>query len=302
MPFDSPDLHPSLPPSLGAASQLAEEGFCLVRDLVDPALVGALYEDLKPDFEAAPFCVGEFYGSRTKRFGSILNRSPHAEALVLNPLVLEVARQALGPWCDTILLNLTQAIEIHPGELIQAPHRDQDMWRVGGKAECLINVMWPFTDYTAENGATLVWPGSHRTPKDYVPDFSAALPAEMAPGSALIWLGSTLHGGGANRTNLPRRGLIVSYCLGWVRTFENQFLAYPPEVAKHFSPELARLIGYEQHKPGLGNHEGRCPSELLQAGRPARAPFQDALPEWQTAAVSAFKAHCAPHVVIGAQP
>lgn len=284
-----------------AGAQLAQDGFSIVRDLVDPGLIEALHDDLRPHFDHAQFSVGEFYGSHTKRFGGVLRRSPHAEALVRHSLIMDIADRVLGPWCDVWQLNLTQAIEIHPGELIQAPHRDQDMWRVSrGKIECLINVMWPFTDYTTENGATLVWPESHKDQKEYHPDFGKAVPAEMAPGSALVWLGSTLHGGGANRTQRPRAGLIVSYCLGWLRTFENQFLAYPPEVARTFSPELARLVGYQQHRPSLGNHEGRCPSELLTDHRtPDHAPFEDTLPDWQRDAVNQFKAVIAPHIRVG---
>jgi ectoine hydroxylase-related dioxygenase (phytanoyl-CoA dioxygenase family) len=285
-----------------ATSQLADRGFCVIRELVAADQVRALHDDLRPDFERTPFSIGEFYGSRTKRFGGVLKRSAHAESLVRHPLIMDIAERVLGPWCDVIQLNLTQAIEIHPGELIQAPHRDQDMWRVSrGKVECLINVMWPFTDYTVENGATLVWPESHKDQKNYHPDFSQATPAEMSPGSALVWLGSTLHGGGANRTDAPRTGLIVSYCLGWLRTFENQFLAYPPEVARTFSPELARLVGYQQHRPSLGNHEGRCPSELLSDRRtPDHAPFEDTLPDWQCEAVTQFKTVIAPHIRLGA--
>ena len=280
--------------------ELTDHGFCILRDILPAWRIEALHDDLREQFDLTPFCIGEFYGSRTKRFGGVLKRSAYAEDLVRHPMIMEIAEEVLGPWCDTIQLNLTQAIEIHPGELIQAPHRDRDMWRAGSKVECLINVMWPFTEYTADNGATLIWPDSHRSSSDYAANFSKAVPAEMSPGSALVWLGSTLHGGGANRTSRPRSGLIVSYCLGWLRTFENQFLAYPPHIARTFSPELAQLIGYQQHRPGLGNHEGRCPSELLaDAPAPRHAPFVDALPDWQRDAVTQFKTVVAPHLRIG---
>jgi ectoine hydroxylase-related dioxygenase (phytanoyl-CoA dioxygenase family) len=85
----------------------------------------------------------------------------------------------------------------------------------------------------------------------------------MGPGDALVFLGSTLHGAGENRTDEPRRGVVVGYSLGWLKPYENQWLAYPPEVASTFSPELAALVGYRQHRPNLGNYEGQCPSILL---------------------------------------
>jgi ectoine hydroxylase-related dioxygenase (phytanoyl-CoA dioxygenase family) len=85
----------------------------------------------------------------------------------------------------------------------------------------------------------------------------------MNPGDALLYLGSVLHRGGHNSTQDIRRGLIVGYCQGWLKPYENQWLVYPPEVARNFSPELAALVGYRQDQPNLGNYEGQCPSILL---------------------------------------
>ena len=240
--------------------RLLADGYCVIPDLL-PDSVAALDRDLAHDFARTPFCDGGFYGARTKRFGRLLLRSAHAEMLVRHPLVTGVAERVLSPWCDTVQLNLTQAIALHPGALPQLPHRDQDMWRgEPGASEYLVNVMWPLTPYTRDNGATLIWPGSHgpRAMEGEAPETEVAI--EMAPGSALLFLGSTLHGAGGNRTPSVRRGCIVSYCLGWLKPYENQWLAYPPEVARDFSPELAALVGYRQHRPNLGNYEGRCPS------------------------------------------
>jgi ectoine hydroxylase-related dioxygenase (phytanoyl-CoA dioxygenase family) len=270
--------------------RLLVEGYCVIPDLI-PKTIEALDRDLAEDFERTPFCEGGFYGARTKRLGRLLIRSSHAEALVRHPVVTGVVEQVLSPWCDTIQLNLTQAIAIHPGALPQLPHRDQDMWRGAiGEVEYLVNVMWPLTPYTRDNGATLVWPESHgeRALDPAVP--ASEFPVEMAPGSALLFLGSTLHGAGGNRTNAVRRGCIVSYCLGWLKPYENQWLAYPPEVARRFSPELAALVGYCQHRPNLGNFEGQCPSILLGGEVPAYPGAVDALRPDQAAMVAEFVA------------
>jgi ectoine hydroxylase-related dioxygenase (phytanoyl-CoA dioxygenase family) len=246
------------------ADRLRTDGYCIIPDLAPRRRIEALWSDLRERFSRTPFCDGDFYGQGTKRFGGVLKRSAHAAALALDPLILGIAEQILGPWCDCIQLNLTQALEIHPGQLAQAPHRDEDMWGgPKGEMEYLINVMWPFSPYTAANGATRVYPASHRRRDDEALVAEGPIAAEMQPGSALVFLGSTLHGGGANLTAAPRTGMVVSYCLGWLKPFENQWLVYPPEVARTFPPELARLVGYQQHRPNLGNYEGRCPSVLL---------------------------------------
>lgn len=243
---------------------LKTDGYCVVPDAISRETVAALAQDLAGSFEQTPCASGPFYGSWTKRFHGLLARSSLMDDFVRHPLVLPIVEEILSGACDTIQLNLTQAIEILPGGQIQPPHRDQDMWpvRVPG-IEYLVNVMWPFTSYTADNGATRLWPGSHLRQDEMLLDPEDAIAAEMEPGSVLIFLGSTLHSGGANRTALPRRGMIVSYSLGWLKPYELPWLAYPPALARTFPTELAALAGYRAHRPNLGTFEGRCPSVLL---------------------------------------
>jgi hypothetical protein len=268
--------------------QLLVDGFCLIPDLLPSTAIAALDADLAQDFEETPFCEGRFYGERTKRFGRVLARSAHSRPLVQHEVVLGIVRNILSPWCDTIQLNLTQAIAVHPGALAQMPHRDQDMWRAAvGEVEYLVNVMWPFTRYTRGNGATRVWPESHGH-RALMPTVEASEQVpEYGPGSALLMLGSALHAAGANCSAEVRRGMIVGYSLGWLKSYENQFLAYPPEVARTFPPELAALVGYRQHRPNLGNFEGCCPSVLLGGDAPVRLAAADALRPDQEDAVDA---------------
>jgi len=269
--------------------ELLERGYCIIPGLMDRERIAALDDELGDDFAETPFCTGGFYGARTKRFGRLLARSGIAAELVQHALVLGVVRTVLSPWCDTIQLNLTQALALHPGAPPQLPHRDQDMWRGAiGETEYLVNVMWPFTRYTEENGATVVWPNSHgkRALDPELPEGEFAV--ELEPGSALLFLGSTLHGAGGNASNEIRRGAIVSYCLGWLKPYENQWLAYPPEIARTFDPELAALVGYTQHRPNLGNYEGQCPSVLLKGRIPERIGAVDALRPDQEELVAEF--------------
>lgn len=134
----------------------------------------------------------------------------------------------------------------------------------------------------------MVWPRSHGANALAPEPLSAPVAAEMAPGDALLFLGSTLHGAGTNRTEEVRRGIVVGYSLGWLKPYENQWLAYPPEVARGFPPELAALVGYRQHRPNLGNYEGQCPSVLLGDGADRPLAAIDALRPDQQAMVDAY--------------
>ncbi|MES2443319.1 MAG: phytanoyl-CoA dioxygenase family protein [Pseudomonadota bacterium] len=279
------------PAGFDAATDLLKtQGWCVIPNALPVETIAALAADLAPIYEATPFCEGDFYGGRTKRFGSLLKRSRHAADLALEELVLSVATGLLAPWCDTIQLNLMQAIALHPGAPAQFPHRDQDMWQgVKGEVEYLVNVMWPLTPFTVENGATILYPGSHgrEALNEAIPERSTV--AVFNPGDAFLFLGSTLHGAGANLSHEIRKAVVVSYCLGWLKPYENQWLSYPPEVARTFSPELAGLVGYRQHRPNLGNYEGVCPSLLLTGNLPDHIGAVDALRPDQAEAVTAHR-------------
>jgi ectoine hydroxylase-related dioxygenase (phytanoyl-CoA dioxygenase family) len=271
------------------SSALAADGFCILPGVVPVAQIADLAAEMQPLFARTPFSQGYFNGFKTRRFHGLLKRSRGAAALVLNPVVLGIAEELLLPFCDTLQLNLTQAVEVHPGERPQVPHRDQDMWAGDkGRIEYIVNVMWPLVDFTPDNGGTRLWPGSHlRQDETGLPEADAVSP-EIAPGDALMFLGSTLHGAGANRTLAPRRGVIVSYCLGWLKPYENMWLTYPPDVAREFPPELRDLVGYRRHRPNLGNYDGQCPSVLFEEDLPDLLPATDALAPEQQRRLEAF--------------
>ncbi len=286
--------HISLSTSLPAedwTAMLDRQGYCIIPGLLPQSEIRVLDAVLEPHFAAVAFCRGGFYGEGTKRFGRLLGRAPQSARLVQHPLVLRIVEKMLGRWCDHVQLNLIQAIEIHPGEVAQVPHRDQDMWHAEkGRMEYVVNVMWPLTPFRADNGATRIWPGSHggKALGDQI--LGEPIMAEAEPGDAILFLGSTLHSGGANTSDRPRRGIVTGYSLGWLKAYENPYLAYPPDIARHFAPDLASLVGYRQHRPNLGNFEGQCPSILLGDTIPDTLAATDALLPEQVAMIEAYRA------------
>jgi ectoine hydroxylase-related dioxygenase (phytanoyl-CoA dioxygenase family) len=273
------------------ADKLRTKGHAIIRSCRTAKYLTDLSAELDPVFAATPFSEGPFYGQRTKRFGGMLKRSERVQYLARDPVILGAVEQILGPACDRVQLNVAQAIEIHPGELRQFPHRDHDMWPVPkGEQEYLVNVIWPLTPFTADNGATHIYPKSHGVSGMAKAELGSPLIAACKPGYAICFLGSTAHGAGANVTGSVRRGLVIGYSLGWLKPYENPWLAYPPSVARSFPPELAALAGYAQHRPNLGNYEGQCPSVLLGDEAAAHLGAIDALRPDQAAAVADFAA------------
>jgi ectoine hydroxylase-related dioxygenase (phytanoyl-CoA dioxygenase family) len=138
--------------------------------------------------------------------------------------------------------------------------------------------MWSFNDFTAENGATRVVAGSHRFLRAWHrPDLTRWATAAMPKGSALFYLGSTWHGGGANHSHAPRVGLINTYCLGWLRSEENHCLEVPPPMARQYDERVRRLLGYTTHGAGhdqLGYYGGNDPVWVRQNEAEAAARGQ----------------------------
>jgi ectoine hydroxylase-related dioxygenase (phytanoyl-CoA dioxygenase family) len=281
-----------------SVADLLENGYVIVRGAENQEVVQALNGDLDEAFARTPFSRGNFSGERTVRFGRALVRSKHSATLIQNMLVVGVAERILLPWCESIQLNLTQGIAVHPGAPGQLPHRDQDMWSgPKGQFEYMINVIWPLVRFTRENGATLVWKDSHREDKDKYLIDEGVIAAEMEVGDALIFLGSTLHGQGPNQSDEIRRALVVGYSLSWLKPYENNMLAYPPHVARHFSRELADLVGYRQLPANLNSYEGQSPTILLDGEIPEYFGVVDCFHPEQVEAIDYFFQHRKPRVV-----
>jgi hypothetical protein len=269
---------------------LQRDGFLILHGLLRDGEVQALAQELDPWLARTPRCEGDFHGWSTTRVNGLLSKAPMVQQLALHPRITAIAEALLAPACDCVRLNLTQAIRIHPGQRAQAPHRDEEMWPVDPLGQTWsLNVMWAVSDFTETNGATRLWPRSHVERLGRKPDAGQAISAVMRAGSALVYLGGLTHGGGANRSLADRTGVVIGYCLGWLRTYEEQFLAYPREVARQFPEALQRLIGYQAHRPNLGNWEGQDPIEYLR-GASLCGAHRDALPPAIAAELKALMA------------
>jgi len=125
--------------------------------------------------------------------------------------------------------------------------------------------MFGLTDFTMANGATQVVPGSHLWDPERQPTAEEVVYAEMSAGSALVYLGSTLRGGGANTTDdQRRRGMFLGFVVGWLRTEENMFLTVPLEAAKTMPLRVQELLGYKPHGP-IGVVDVGSPMVLLES-------------------------------------
>src|SRR5205814_9470080 len=226
-----------------------------------------------------------FHGPFTKQVAGVAAISPtFAVDVMCHPLLLALCDRILLPSCARYQLNLGHLLQRGPGADEQILHRDEAVWsdvpRPG--PELQLATVIAFVDFTRENGATRVVPGSHRWPDRQMlpaeqviqepPEPGQIAYAEMPAGSAVVYTGGTIHAGGANVTDTPRRGAHLSYCLGWLRTEENNYLSTPPAIAASLPRVAQELLGYAVHDsiPRGGGYLGMVrmqdPVELLARG------------------------------------
>jgi ectoine hydroxylase-related dioxygenase (phytanoyl-CoA dioxygenase family) len=218
-----------------------------------------------------------FYGDRTRHVNGMAARSrTFATQVMIHPVYLAICDRVLLPSCARYQLNLGHLIDRGPGARAQFLHRDEVVWvhLPQPHAEIQVASMIALEDFRAENGATRVVPGSHRWPRSRKPEPHEIVDAVMPAGAAVIYLGSTIHGAGANSTRDEwRPGLHISYTLGWLRTEENNYLAVPPAIARTLPRAAQEVLGYAVHDAiaSNGGYLGmlglRDPVELLAEGK-----------------------------------
>ena len=244
----APDVDPQ-----EVSDHLGRFGYAIVDDVADPGLLDRLEAEATPYIDASAAGRDDYDGRFTRRTGALVARCPASRPLVMHPLVVEAVGHFLGH-ASTVQLHLTQLISVEPGETRQKLHRDEmafDFFDFGVDYHVQCNTMWALTDFTAANGATWILPGTSSLDDEAARGVAGAQ-AEMGRGSVLFYEGKVLHGAGANTSGGVRRGVNITYAVGWVRQEENQYLACPPEIARTLDDDLLRMMGYTQGAFALG--------------------------------------------------
>ena len=261
--------------SAEVAEVLSRDGCVVVKSLADFRMCDQVEKELTPFLDArkdeppinAPYGYEDFLPVKTRRIVGVIAKSRAYRVLVTHPLIMGVCDAMLLPNCASYQLCTTAALVPDPGSKAQALHREDQLWNLAAPHPVLqVATMWAISDFTIENGATHLVPGSNLWWDDRTPREDETIQAEMERGSLLLWTDHVLHGAGANRSRASRFGVGAAYILGWLRQEENQYLAVPPELARTLPENLQKLVGY-QLNGGLGftGELGKDPIEMLRA-------------------------------------
>lgn len=263
---------------------LREHGAAIVEGVLDTdtlarfnAELDPLLDQVSPDRPYLNPAINFFYGDRVRQITGVGAKSRvFGEEILCHPFYGEVCDAILGPNCSSYQLNVAQVMDRGPGAEQQLLHRDEDVWvhLPRPHPEVQLASVIALVDFRAELGATVVVPGSHRWKRGRKADPEELAYAEMPAGSAVLYLGSTIHAGGRNATASDwRRAMHMSFVVGWLRTEDNNYLSTPPEVVRTLPRRSQELLGYVAHDAisagggYLGTVDLLDPIELLAAGK-----------------------------------
>jgi len=246
--------------------QLREDGYSVVGDLLSSETLDIARSDLEAVLRATPYGRNDFEGHETRRVYALFAKTRAFDPIAVHPLVLGALDAVLREYH----LSAPVGISIGPGNPAQALHPDDATYPIARPhAELVVNVMLPLCDFTEHNGATRLVPGSHRWVDRRPAVDEPTVSPTMKAGSAMFFVGSLWHGGGANDTAEDRLGVILHYSVAWLRPIENHVLAVPREIVRDLEPRLQELLGYNIATPFVGYVDGRHPRRLLE--EPAKA-------------------------------
>jgi hypothetical protein len=252
---------------------LQADGVIVVENAVPQGVLDAMMEDLKADLAAAPIGGGEFFGGAMRRIHGLARRTTTVAEIITAPALTGLADGVLLENCRNYRIQVLGLFQVWQGGRLQPLHRDIGVYepyilREPGSREILLSWIVAVSDFTAENGATRIVPGSHTWPRERIAREDEIVQAEMPRGSAVVYLGSVLHGAAVNTTDQPRSAIVSGYAVGWLRQEESQLLDCPPEAAARLPLAARQLLGYRAHTPILGWAEQRDPDDLLAEREP----------------------------------
>lgn len=250
------------------ARRIETEGYTVIEDFLDAPTVTAVREGLAPHL-GSHHGRNDFEGFRTERVYTLVARGKVFEDVTEEPRLMALLERFLQPG---FLLTASQAICIHPGETAQDIHVDDGFYRLPRPRPAVsYTAIVAVDDFTAENGGTEIIPGSHLWAQADIEARRGELEGLLTPmvipsGAAVVFAGTLLHRGGANRSARPRLAFTNQYCEPWARTQENFYLGIPREQVAAMSPRLKQLLGYDVWPPFMGQVTASHPAKALEPG------------------------------------
>jgi len=259
----------------GHVERLNRDGYTVIEDFLDAARLAAFRSGIAPHLDTHRG-RNPFEGLTTERVYTLVARGKVFEDITADPRLLALLDVFLRPG---YLLSASHAICIYPGEVAQSLHTDDSFYPIPRPRPAIgLSVIGAVDAFTAQNGGTVILPGSHLWTQEQgmtvrdgllagrrIPLMDGMFKLEMPAGAIVLFQGTLVHGAGANTSDAPRLAFTNQYCEPWARTQENFYLSVPREMVRDMSPELQTLLGYDIMPPFMGQVTASHPRKTLEA-------------------------------------
>jgi ectoine hydroxylase-related dioxygenase (phytanoyl-CoA dioxygenase family) len=260
----------------GHVERLQRDGYTIVENFLDAERLDAFRAGVDP-WLGRYRGRNAFEGLKTERVYTLVARGKVFEDITDDPRLMAILDAFLRPG---YLLSASHAICIYPGEQAQALHFDDSFYPIPRPRPSIsMSVIGAIDAFTAQNGGTVMLPGSHRwtleqanAARDSIragrrsPETDGMFSLEMPAGAIAVFQGTLIHGAGANTSDAPRMAFTNQYCDPWARTQENFYLSVPKERVRAMSPELKTMLGYGIMAPFMGQVTASHPLKSLEEG------------------------------------
>lgn len=237
-----------------------KDGIVILENLLNDEQIANLKEEASKHLNHQG--RNNFEGLQTQRIYGVFTKMRSVDPLAEHPRVLALLDKLFLP---NYRLSQAQVINILPGEVAQPLHYDDGFYRWPRPRPALgAATILALDDFTEENGGTAYVPGSHTWGENPQPTHAQTQQVSMKAGSAILFLGTLWHGGGANRSNAPRLAATCQYCESWLRQQVNYTLEIPKEIVRELSEPMKSMLGYSIHPPFMGMVNGMHPKRLLE--------------------------------------
>jgi ectoine hydroxylase-related dioxygenase (phytanoyl-CoA dioxygenase family) len=285
MPTGQADSPPARDSATGSAAgfdavshveRMRRDGYTIIEDFLGAADLARFRAETAPHL-GRHLGRNPFEGHLTERVYTLVARGRLFEDIAADPRLMTLIGAFLRPG---FLLSASHAIDIKPGEAAQSLHTDDSFYPIPRPRPAIgISVIGAIDPFTAENGATIVYPGSHLWADPRGAALTDAVAGGESPaasddgarrlvmpaGAVAVFQGTLLHGAGANRSAAPRLAFTNQYCEPWARTQENFYLAVPRDRVRGMAPAVQTLLGYGIMAPFMGQVTASHPLKTLEA-------------------------------------
>ncbi|CAK3821014.1 toxin biosynthesis proten (Fum3) [Lecanosticta acicola] len=241
-----------------------EDGAVIIKNLLSPGQLSQLQTELEPILQTVQRGsliphedLQAFHGRKTKRAGDLVNHSAvFREKFIENDFLHSLLKHVFtqGGHAGTYWLSAASTLNAAGPQAAQTLHRDLEQSPpyvlLGPEStEAVVNFLVALTDFTEENGATRLIPGSNKWSYDQRGRIDQSIPALLKAGDCLFFSGKVVHGMGENSTSTERKCIQMSTVAGFLTPTEAHPFTVTLETAKKLSRRGQRYLGFRSQYP-----------------------------------------------------